>query len=109
MAKMAGTNSAVREMFEEGNRLKALYGPENVYDFSIGNPYFPAPASVKTAIVEILETMDSSEVSRNSGGLFFESMIIPVSNKMWARMGVPKIGVHQGAHLFTPPHILSHI
>ena len=60
MAKMAGTNSAVREMFEEGNRLKALYGPENVYDFSIGNPYFPAPASVKTAIVEILETMDSN-------------------------------------------------
>ena len=62
MAKMAGTNSAVREMFEEGNRLKALYGPENVYDFSIGNPYFPAPASVKTAIVEILETMDSNVI-----------------------------------------------
>ena len=60
MAKMAGSNSAVREMFEEGNRLKALYGPENVYDFSIGNPYFPAPASVKTAIAEILDTMDSN-------------------------------------------------
>lgn len=58
MAKMAGTNSAVREMFEEGNRLKALYGPENVYDFSIGNPYFPPPDSVKTAILEILDTMD---------------------------------------------------
>ena len=56
MAKMAGSNSAVREMFEEGNRLKKLYGPENVFDFSIGNPYFPPPASVKSAIIEILET-----------------------------------------------------
>jgi len=62
MAKMAGSNSAVRAMFEEGNRLKALYGPENVYDFSIGKPYFPAPASVKTAIVEILETLDSNYI-----------------------------------------------
>ncbi len=58
MAKMAGSNSAVREMFEEGNRLKALYGPEHVYDFSIGNPYFPPPASVKTAIIDILNTYE---------------------------------------------------
>lgn len=58
MAKMAGTNSAVREMFEEGNRLKELYGPDQVYDFSIGNPYFPPPPSVRNTIVKILGTMD---------------------------------------------------
>ena len=58
MAHAAANNSAVREMFEEGNRLKALYGPENVYDFSIGNPYFPAPESVKTAVFDILNTTD---------------------------------------------------
>ena len=62
MAKTAGSNSAVREMFEEGTRLKKLYGPENVFDFSIGNPYFPAPTSVKTAIVEILDTLDSNYI-----------------------------------------------
>ncbi len=62
MAAMAGGNSAVREMFELGNRLKAQYGPENVFDFSIGNPYFPAPASVKTAIHEILDTLDSNYI-----------------------------------------------
>ena len=33
-------NSAIRMMFEEGNRLKALYGPENVFDFSLGNLRF---------------------------------------------------------------------
>ncbi len=30
-------NSAIRMMFEEGKRLAAQYGPENVYDFSLGN------------------------------------------------------------------------
>ena len=28
-------------MFEEGNRLRAIYGPENVFDFSLGNPDAP--------------------------------------------------------------------
>ncbi|MEG0876132.1 MAG: pyridoxal phosphate-dependent aminotransferase [Oscillospiraceae bacterium] len=55
-------NSAVREMFEEGNRLAALYGRENVYDFSLGNPFFPAPEKVKSAIIEVLETETSSAV-----------------------------------------------
>ena len=55
---MAGTTSAVRQMFEEGAKLKARYGPENVYDFSIGNPYFPAPDCVKEAIIDILNTVD---------------------------------------------------
>ncbi len=34
-------NSAIRMMFEEGNRLRANYGPENVFDFSLGNPSVP--------------------------------------------------------------------
>ena len=35
--------SFIRKMFEEGARLKAQYGPENVYDFSLGNPNLPPP------------------------------------------------------------------
>jgi aspartate aminotransferase len=30
-------------MFEEGAQLKARYGSENVYDFSLGNPNLPPP------------------------------------------------------------------
>ena len=55
MLGLTQKNSAVREMFEEGNRLAKLYGRENVYDFSIGNPYFPAPERVSSAIHEVLE------------------------------------------------------
>lgn len=38
--------SWVRRMFEAGIQLKAKYGAENVYDFSLGNPDLPAPAAV---------------------------------------------------------------
>ena len=51
-------NSAIRMMFEEGKRLAAQYGPENVYDFSLGNPTVPAPAKLKDAIVDILNEVD---------------------------------------------------
>jgi aspartate aminotransferase len=35
--------SFIRKMFEEGAQLKAQYGSENVYDFSLGNPNLPPP------------------------------------------------------------------
>ena len=53
MIKLTQNNSVIRAMFEEGNRLAALHGKENVYDFSLGNPNFPAPEAVKKAIIEI--------------------------------------------------------
>ncbi len=36
-------SSWIRKMFETGNELKRQYGPENVYDFSLGNPNVPPP------------------------------------------------------------------
>lgn len=41
--------SWIRRMFEAGGQLKARYGAENVYDFSLGNPDLPAPAAVARA------------------------------------------------------------
>ena len=52
MENMVANSSAIRAMFEEGNRLAKIYGPENVYDFSLGNPNVPAPESIKQAIIE---------------------------------------------------------
>lgn len=59
MENMVANSSAIRAMFEEGTRLAKLYGAENVFDFSLGNPNVPAPEAVKKAIVEILEEEDS--------------------------------------------------
>lgn len=42
--------SWIREMFENGNRLAEVYGRENVYDFSLGNPFGEPPSEVQEAI-----------------------------------------------------------
>jgi aspartate aminotransferase len=42
--------SWVRRMFEEGEELKKLYGEENIFDFSLGNPNLEPPASLKKAL-----------------------------------------------------------
>ena len=54
MIKMTQSNSVIRAMFEEGRRLAALHGSENVFDFSLGNPNFPAPEAVKKAIIALV-------------------------------------------------------
>jgi len=58
MIRLTQNNSVIRAMFEEGNRLAAVYGRENVYDFSIGNPNFPAPEAVKTASMSVIAEED---------------------------------------------------
>ncbi len=58
MKNMVANSSAIRAMFEEGNRLAEIYGAENVFDFSLGNPNVAAPEAVKKAILELLEEED---------------------------------------------------
>ncbi|MGP1458435.1 MAG: pyridoxal phosphate-dependent aminotransferase [Treponema sp.] len=41
---------AIRKMFEEGAALKAQYGEENVFDFSLGNPDLEPPAELTNAV-----------------------------------------------------------
>jgi len=43
MQKIIETSSSVTRMFEEGARLRARYGPDRVYDFTLGNPAVPPP------------------------------------------------------------------
>ena len=59
MKPFMANNSAIRAMFEEGKRMAAIYGKENVYDFSLGNPNVPAPEAVNQAIKDILDTEDT--------------------------------------------------
>lgn len=54
MQGFVNNSSAIRAMFEEGKRLAGIYGAENVYDFSLGNPSTDPPAAVKDALIQIL-------------------------------------------------------
>lgn len=55
MKPLMANNSAIRTMFEEGDKMRAQYGAEHVFDFSLGNPDAPVPAEIKQAIIDILE------------------------------------------------------
>ncbi|MDR1018613.1 MAG: pyridoxal phosphate-dependent aminotransferase [Lachnospiraceae bacterium] len=59
MTKMVANSSAIRAMFEEGNRLAKEYGRENVFDFSLGNPSTPAPIEVNDGIIDAVSNLDS--------------------------------------------------
>ena len=39
-----------------------MVGPENVFDYSLGNPSIPSPPQVNEAVAEILRDMDSIQV-----------------------------------------------
>lgn len=50
-------SSWIRKMFEEGARLKALHGNDNVFDFSLGNPNLSPPAAFETALAETIRDL----------------------------------------------------
>ena len=55
MKDLVATSSVIRAMFEEGKRLSDIYGEENVYDYSLGNPNVSPPESIKIEIKKILD------------------------------------------------------
>ena len=59
MYALGSQASVIRDLFAYGQEQAAIVGKENVFDFSIGNPTVPAPACVKEAIEDILETRES--------------------------------------------------
>ncbi len=53
MQAFAEKSSWIRKMFEEGAKMKAKYGVENVFDFSLGNPDVPPPAKFSETLREL--------------------------------------------------------
>lgn len=47
--------SVIRKMFEEGIELKAKYGADNVFDFTLGNPDLDPPDAVAAAVREVAQ------------------------------------------------------
>ena len=87
MAPLMQNNSAIRMMFEEGKRLAAIYGKENVFDFSLGNPSVPAPASVNQAIKDILDEEDSLFVHGYMSNAGYEDVREAIAQSLNQRFG----------------------
>ena len=49
------SGSYIRKMFEEGIALKKIYGEDNVYDYSIGNPLLEPPEAFKKELKKLVE------------------------------------------------------
>ena len=56
MIKMVDGMAMVKKMFEEGARLRAEHGPENVFDFSLGNPDVPPPPEFNKVLKELVNS-----------------------------------------------------
>lgn len=56
--KYGGSGSAIRELFEYGKKRKAIVGEDNVFDFSIGNPFVSAPKEFNDALIKIISDLD---------------------------------------------------
>ena len=87
MKPLVNNNSAIRAMFEEGKRLASIYGAENVYDFSLGNPNVPAPAAVNQAIKDILDEEDSTFVHGYMSNSGYEDVRATVADSLNRRFG----------------------
>ena len=87
MIKLTQNNSVIRAMFEEGNRLAALHGRENVYDFSLGNPNFPAPESVKTAVIDVVTEEDPIALHGYMSNTGYEDVRTAVADSLNAKHG----------------------
>src|SRR5574344_199409 len=52
--------SVIRKMFEEGTKLKAQYGADKVFDFSLGNPDLDPPDEVLDAIERLAKCREKN-------------------------------------------------
>ena len=82
MKKLLKGNSVIREMFEEGKRLKNIYGEENVFDFSLGNPNLPPPEEVKKAIIELVEKEEPTFLHGYMSNAGFEDVREKIANSI---------------------------
>lgn len=87
MIKMVENGSAIRAMFEEGKRLADAYGAENVFDFSIGNPYFAPPMAVKDAIIDIVSNDDPMYVHGYPANAGYPAVRAAVAESLNRRFG----------------------
>lgn len=87
MIKLAQGGSAIRALFEEGKRRAEIYGKENVFDFSIGNPYYAPPESVKNAVIDIITNTEPMHIHGYPANAGFPEVRDAVAQSLNRRFG----------------------
>lgn len=87
MKQYVEQSSPIRAMFEEGKRLSEIYGKENVFDFSLGNPNVEPPESVKNSIIEILNSETPTYVHGYMNNSGYEDVRKSISSNLNEKYG----------------------
>ncbi len=87
MVGLVNNNSVIREMFEEGKRLAGIYGAENVFDFSLGNPSVQAPEELNRAVKDILDEEPSIFVHGYMSNAGYEDVRATIADSINRRFG----------------------
>lgn len=83
--KMMGfvkNSSVIRAMFEEGKRLAGIYGEENVYDFSLGNPSVEPPVEIKEALLQVINEENPNLVHGYMNNSGYEDVRETIANSI---------------------------
>ena len=80
--------SVIRQLFAYGLEQAKVVGPENVYDYSLGNPSIPAPKKGNESIKKIVDETDSIKLHGYSMAPGFEEARAAVAKDLAARFGL---------------------
>ncbi|MCI5848245.1 MAG: pyridoxal phosphate-dependent aminotransferase [Lachnoclostridium sp.] len=80
-------SSVIRAMFEEGKRLAKIYGAENVYDFSLGNPSVEPPKQVREAMIDILQNENQNFVHGYMSNAGYEDVRDTIAKSLNKKFG----------------------
>ena len=80
--------SVIRQLFAYGLEQAKVVGPENVYDYSLGNPSIPAPKKVNESIKKIVDEMDSIKLHGYSMAAGFDTARAAVAKDLANRFGL---------------------
>ena len=86
--QLGSAPSVIRELFAYGLQQAAVVGPENVYDYSLGNPSIPAPAKVNQAICDIINEVDSLKIHGYSMAAGFDGARRAIAENLNRRFGL---------------------
>ncbi len=106
MLTLGTSRSCIRELFEYGLKQAALVGKDQVFDFSLGNPYIPAPPEVAAAIAEIAREEDRMSVHSNpvaAGAMEARQAVADDLNNRYPAVLVPQRTVSVSTATPWPP------
>jgi aspartate aminotransferase len=95
ISKSMKDSSWIRAMFEEGEKMKKIYGPENILDFTLGNPDVEPPERLKEELVRLV-TSDAAGMHRYMTNSGYEDVRAEIAEFLALRTGLK----------FTKDHIV---